>query len=792
MMLWVAGTLLASVSYAADIEQIQIDVGEYVFDARAAGPADGELVILLHGFPETSYAYRNQLQALGDEGFRAVAPDQRGYSQGVRPAAVESYAMPHLVGDVLGIAAALGHESFHLVGHDWGGAVAWVTAALHPERVKSLVALSTPHVSAFAAELANPDSDQAKRSSYFASFTAAGAEHALLANDAARLRAIYGSTAFTEADVARYLEVLGSPGALGAALNWYRASGLTSGSGAPASALPPIRVPTLYVWSNQDGAFAREPAERTADFVDARYRFEELDGVSHWVMEEAPARVSALILEHLAGEAGAAKAAQVRDVPSARARALARRALETQTEPALATLAELVGLRTVYEPEMANAENPEFQALSRVLAAKAAGNGLDFHDYGAVVVLGLGQGPDRLGLVTHADVQPADPSKWARNPFQLDTESEPGRLVGRGVEDDKAPIALAIHAMAALKEQALPLRRRIELIVSYTEESDWDLFQEFLVAHPPPQINVGFDAEFPVVIAEKGWGTIHISLPDSPVIAEGPYLVSLSGGAFLSQVPEDAVAEIASATPALEERLRKAASAYPELSFEFTPEGPNLVVRARGHAAHSSTPWDGRNAITHLAAVLSSVEWPATPASRMAQLIDDLIGTGDLAERFGTLAYTHPFMGPLTLTLATLRSEDGRLIAGINIRRPAGRTREQVEATILTAVEGWKEHVGTSDLQLELLVLEPHYPAAAPHIPVLLDIFRAFTGQSEAQPISIGGGTHARLLPNGVNFGPGMPGEVYTGHTEHEFMSVEQFRLNLQMVAALLVELAGS
>ncbi|MEA3055414.1 MAG: hypothetical protein QOD30_846, partial [Actinomycetota bacterium] len=128
---------------------MQIAVGENTFEARVAGPDDGEPVLLLHGFPQTSYSWRAQLEALGAAGYRAIAPDQRGYSPGARPTEVEAYAIEHLVADVVGMADALGLERFDLVGHDWGAAVAWATAITRPDRVRSLAALSVPHPDAF-------------------------------------------------------------------------------------------------------------------------------------------------------------------------------------------------------------------------------------------------------------------------------------------------------------------------------------------------------------------------------------------------------------------------------------------------------------------------------------------------------------------------------------------------------------------------------------------------------------------------------------------------------------------
>lgn len=156
------------------------------------------------------------------------------------------------------------------------------------------------------------------------------------------------------------------------------------------------------------------------------------------------------------------------------------------------------------------------------------------------------------------------------------------------------------------------------------------------------------------------------------------------------------------------------------------------------------------------------------------------------------MAYEHPFMGKLTLALDTLGYDDrGRLTAGINLRRPEGRSKKAVEDSILEAVEGWTRRTRIP-VALESAVYDPSYREGAPHVATLLAIFRNSTGRADARAISIGGGTHARLLPNGVNFGPGMPGEVYTGHTEHEFITRDQMLLNLEMVTAALVELAGA
>ena len=266
---------------------IRTSVG--TFDALAAGPLDGRSVLLLHGFPECAEQWEHQLAELAGAGYRAVAFDQRGYSPGVRPVAVDAYGPEELIGDVLAVADALGWQRFDLVGHDWGSAVAWMTAAAHPERLRTLTAVSVPHGAAFR-EALRDDPDQRQRSAYFELFRTPGeAERALL--DHGGLRRLYGGLPARR--IERYVERFSEPGALTAALSWYRAM-------RPPARRGPITTPTLYVWSTGDAFIGEAAACAVERHVAGPYRFEVLAGVSHWVSEEAPERLSALLLEHLA------------------------------------------------------------------------------------------------------------------------------------------------------------------------------------------------------------------------------------------------------------------------------------------------------------------------------------------------------------------------------------------------------------------------------------------------------------------------------------------------------------
>ncbi len=273
---------------------MQIDVGDLSFTAQVAGPSGGRPVLLLHGFPQSSLSWSRITPALTGAGLRTIAPDQRGYSPGARPVDVSAYAMSELVGDAIGLLDALGLSTADVVGHDWGGLVAWQLAGRHPERVRSLTAISVPHPRAISEAMAT-DPDQQQRSAYIKLFRQEGkAEEVLLADGAKRLRRLFAGSGLAEAEVADYVEPLRAPGALTATLSWYRAMSRND------AALGAVIVPTTFVWSDDDAAVGRRAAEACAQHVSGPYRFVELTGVSHWIPEQAPEDLSAAILAQVA------------------------------------------------------------------------------------------------------------------------------------------------------------------------------------------------------------------------------------------------------------------------------------------------------------------------------------------------------------------------------------------------------------------------------------------------------------------------------------------------------------
>ena len=269
-----------------------------VFHSRGAGldNVSGEPVILLHGFPETSIMWADMMERLANEGYRCFAPDQRGYSPNARPSGAENYIYQELASDVVALADAIGFGRFHLVGHDWGSVVGWAVILLYPERVHSWTAMSVPHMDAFRSALAD-DVDQQQRSQYIAFFRTPGqAEKTLTANDFEPLRALWASIPSDQ--VEEYITVFSQPGALTAALNWYRANSLDLEQGYQGALFGPVWHPTLLIWGNQDMAIGRAAVVRTEQYMKGPYRLVELNA-GHWLIQEEPDRVYGEVLGHL-------------------------------------------------------------------------------------------------------------------------------------------------------------------------------------------------------------------------------------------------------------------------------------------------------------------------------------------------------------------------------------------------------------------------------------------------------------------------------------------------------------
>ncbi|MEU8242135.1 alpha/beta hydrolase [Actinoplanes missouriensis] len=270
---------------------MEIKTRGLTFEVSAGGPEGGDSVLLLHGFPQDNREFDRILPYLHEKGLRTYALNQRGYSPGARPRDVDAYRLREAVADALAVLDELGVERAHVVGHDWGAQVAWLLAAHHPDRVRTLTAVSVPHPRALMLALRVRPSQKA-RLAYFQVFRSPRAEGLLLGRDAAVLR--WMLRPLVAERVQRYVDAAREPGRLTGGLNWYRAftTDQIAGTGV-------ITVPTTYVWSDRDGVVGLTAALRTADWVSADYQLVAMRGVSHWIPEEAPRELADAVLRRI-------------------------------------------------------------------------------------------------------------------------------------------------------------------------------------------------------------------------------------------------------------------------------------------------------------------------------------------------------------------------------------------------------------------------------------------------------------------------------------------------------------
>ncbi|MBE0370634.1 dipeptidase D [Pseudoalteromonas aurantia 208] len=465
-------------------------------------------------------------------------------------------------------------------------------------------------------------------------------------------------------------------------------------------------------------------------------------------------------------------------------------AVDTYQQTQIHTLANMVSFKTVNKQGIKAPENPQFIGFKQLLKMKAAELGLDYQDLGYTVLIGLGQQREKVTIVTHGDVQPADAKKWQKSPYLLDMTSQPGKLIARGTEDDKGPIATALYAMKAIKDKGIALENRLELMIYLAEESDWAPLKAFMKTYQQPKYAITIDASYPVVVAEKGWSLVTPTF-NATSAQTGVYVSQLTGGAFKSQIPEDASVVLHNASEGVITQLKAKAMQLSAAKFAFNVVADGIKISSKGVSAHSSEPAAGVNAIAYLAALLSEVELEKNSDGQALTFVGQLIGLDLHGKQFGNIAYEHDFMGPMTVS-PTLIERSGNIVeVAINLRRPVGKEKAILAHQISTAVTKWQQQHGVTLANITVDIGEPMLLDNAPHAQKLLDIFKYYTQDEDAGFVSIGGGTNAKLFDNAVSFGPSMPGKKYTGHSEHEYLTVEQIKLNLRMYTAMMMELGN-
>jgi pimeloyl-ACP methyl ester carboxylesterase len=253
---------------------------------------EGIPVLLLHGFPDSSHVWRYQVPALVEAGMRAIVPDMRGYGESDKPEGVEEYRVTRSVADVVALLDALGVDRANVVGHDFGAGVAWAFAALVPSRVERLAVLSVGHPNTYR----EPSVEQREKGWYQLLFQFTGVAEELIVRDDWKL---FRQFLRAHGDLERYLVDLARPGALTAALNWYRANTAPRRELEHRRPFPTVAAPTMGVWSSGDDYLTEEPVLASENYVIGAWRYERIDDASHWLQLDAPERVNELLLDFL-------------------------------------------------------------------------------------------------------------------------------------------------------------------------------------------------------------------------------------------------------------------------------------------------------------------------------------------------------------------------------------------------------------------------------------------------------------------------------------------------------------
>lgn len=467
---------------------------------------------------------------------------------------------------------------------------------------------------------------------------------------------------------------------------------------------------------------------------------------------------------------------------------------------ALETLRELVEIPTFNVDGVPQYKNPEFLRIADKIQALAKSFNLTFRNVdNRVYEISLeGRGDEVVGIHAHADVVPVTPENWVLkdgtrlDPFKVTLIGD--RMYGRGTEDDKNGIVVAMYAMKVIKEENLPLARTFKLLVDTTEETAGDAIPYYFARNPVPQYNLALDGGYPVVIAEKGSGTVMATFLVRKGEGNGAEIISMTGGKATNQIPSASVAMLVSDTPAeLAAALQQAGTEYAKRNgddFQVSAkvDGKEVKLTVTGVSAHSSAPQSGVNPVARMLELINSVDGKIalkhnhiTDAARYAA---DNWGLDYLGGKLG-IGFSDQFMGPLTTSLTFVSQDDEAFKLAVNLRAPKGKSPEAIKAQIEQKLNAWNTHAKV-DVTFTCSLDTPMYRnPEGEWVKALLAVSTENLGMPHTFGTSAGA-TSVHDLPNGVQFGLARPETKYTGHTDGEFKTVDQFLLDLQIVTEMM------
>ena len=467
---------------------------------------------------------------------------------------------------------------------------------------------------------------------------------------------------------------------------------------------------------------------------------------------------------------------------------------------ALETLRELVEIPTFNVDGVPQYKNPEFLKIADKIQALAKAFNLNFRNVdNRVYEISLeGSGDEVVGIHAHADVVPVTPENWVLkdgtklDPFKVTLIGD--RMYGRGTEDDKNGIVVAMYAMKVIKEEKLPLARHFKLLVDTTEETSGDAIPYYFEHNPTPQYNLALDGGYPVVIAEKGYGTVMASFPRRKGEGNGAEIIAMTGGMATNQIPSASVATLVTDQPAeLAASLQKAGAEYAKRNggdFEVAAkvEGKDVKLTITGVSAHSSEPESGVNPVARMLELIHSVDGKIAlkhnHITDAAHYASDNWGLDYLGGKLG-VGFADDFMGPLTTSLTFVGQDEKAFKLAVNLRVPKGKAPETLKKQIADKLSAWDKNSNVA-VDFTYSIAEPMYRnPEGEWVKALLAVATENLGMEHKFGTSAGA-TSVHELPNGVQFGLARPEVKYTGHTDNEFKTVDQFLLDLQIVTEMM------
>ncbi|CAI8861733.1 Dipeptidase [Pseudomonas sp. IT-P2] len=467
---------------------------------------------------------------------------------------------------------------------------------------------------------------------------------------------------------------------------------------------------------------------------------------------------------------------------------------------ALETLRELVEIPTFRKDGVDQHDNPEFIKIAGKIKDLAESFGLNYRNIdNRVYEISLdGSGKDVVGIHAHADVVPVTPENWVLkdgtklDPFKVTLIGD--RMYGRGTEDDKNGIVVTLYAMKVIKEEKLPLARNFKLLVDTTEETTGDAIPYYFERNPTPEYNLALDGGYPVVIAEKGYGTVMAKFAKRKAEGKGAEITSMTGGLATNQIPSVSVVTLVTDKPAeLAASLQKAGAEYAKRNggdFEVNAkvDGKDVKLTVTGVSAHSSEPESGVNPVARMLDFIHSVDgkivFKHNHITDAAHYAADNWGLDYKGGKLG-VGFANDFMGPLTTSLTYVGMDDKTFKLAVNLRVPKGKSPEVLKTEIADKLAAWskKNHVA---VKFDYSIAEPMYRnPEGEWVKALLAVATENLGMKHEFGTSAGA-TSVHELPNGVQFGLARPEVKYTGHTDGEFKTVDQFLLDLQIVTEMM------